>query len=382
MATRVYDAIVIGAGSIGVPAAMNLAGKGLKVLCLDLFASAGQGSNKCAIGGVRPTHAFPAKMKLCLDSMDVFSRWEETWGDNIEWHQGGYVFVAYRPQEQAFLKDRLVVQKKAGLDIHWLDRDELLRVCPGLRPDGLLGGTLAPGDGSASPILSCQAFQRRAEALGAEFRFGERVTRILRQQGKVVGVRTDRGDYATACAVNAAGAWAREVARAGGLEAPVEPESHEGGITEPVAPFLGPMIVDLREAPGSENFYFYQHKPGQLVFCYSPRPAILGTDRRETSDYLPLISRRMVDLMPKLANLRIRRTWRGLYPMTPDKAPIIGRSRDLEGYIEAIGMCELGFMLGPGVGSLVARLATDELRPGDDAILDELSPYRAGVKEA
>jgi len=382
MTARNFDAIVIGAGSIGVPATLGLAGKGLKVLCVDQFASAGQGSNKCAIGGVRPTHAAPAKMKLCLDSMDVFSHWEETWGDNLEWHQGGYAFVAYRAKEEAFLKDRLRVQKQAGLDIDWLDRDALLQACPGLREDGLLGGTLAPGDGSASPILSCQAFQRRASALGAQFRFNERVTGILRRRDQVVGVRTDQGDYATGCVVNAAGAWARAVARAGGLDAPVEPESHEGGITEAVAPFLGPMIVDLREAPGSENFYFYQHKTGQLVFCYSPRPAILGTDRRETSDYLPRIARRMVDLMPKLASLKIRRTWRGLYPMTPDLAPIVGRSLELDGYIEAIGMCELGFMLGPGVGALVARLATNELRPGDAAILADLSPYRPGVKGA
>ena len=170
------------------------------------------------------------------------------------------------------------------------------------------------------------------------------------------------------------------MARTGGLDAPVDPESHEGGITEPAAPFLDPMVVDIRQAPGSENFYFYQHNTGQLVFCYSPRPAILGTDRRETSEYLPLISRRMVDLMPKLGNLRIRRTWRGLYPMTPDLLPIVGRSPELEGYIEAIGMCELGFMLGPGVGALVARIAAGECRPEDEPVLQDLSPCRAGLR--
>jgi sarcosine oxidase subunit beta len=80
--------------------------------------------------------------------------------------------------------------------------------------------------------------------------------------------------------------------------------------------------------------------------------------------------------MPKLGNLKIRRTWRGLYPMTPDGSPIIGRSRELEGYVDAIGMCGQGYMLGPGVGALVARIVTNELRPGDAAILGELSPSR------
>lgn len=376
MTTKVYDAIVIGAGSVGMPSAMYLAERGLKVLCLDQFASAGQGSNKCALGGIRATHSAPAKIKLCLDSLDVFSHWEENTGFEIEWFQGGYVFVVYQQHEEKLLKDLLKLQKRAGLNIDWHDRDGLLEIAPGLRREGLIGGTFSPEDGGASPMRSCLAFQQRALQLGTEFRFNERVTSIMRRKGKVVGVRTDKGGYATGMVINAAGAWARAVAQAGGLDAPVAPDCHEGGITEPVAPFLDPMVVDIRPAPGSANFYFYQHKPGQVIFCYTPNPAIVGSDRRETSAFLPMIARRMVDLMPKLGNLKIRRTWRGLYPMTPDGSPIIGRSKDLDGYIDAIGMCGQGYMLGPGVGKLVARIATGELQPGDTAILEELSPSR------
>jgi sarcosine oxidase subunit beta len=374
--TTVYDAIVIGAGSIGMPAAMYLAEKGLKVLCLDQFASSGQGSNKCALGGIRATHSAPAKIKLCLDSLEVFSHWEERHGYNLEWYQGGYAFVAYRPEDAALLQQLLVVQKRAGLAIDWHGPEELLRLCPGLRREGLLGGTFSPEDGSASPMRSNLAFQKRAVELGVAFRFNERVTSIMRRKGKVVGVRTDKGGFATGCVINAAGPWARAVAQLGGLDAPVAPDCHEGGITEPVAPFLEPMVVDIRPAPGSANFYFYQHRPGQVIFCYTPSPAIVGSDRRETSACLPLIARRMVDLMPKLGNLKVRRTWRGLYPMTPDGSPMVGRSPELEGYIDAIGMCGQGYMLGPGVGALVARVATGELREGDDAILRELSPQR------
>lgn len=376
MSTAVYDAIVIGAGSVGTPTAMHLAEKGLKVLCLDQFASAGQGSNKCAIGGIRATHSAPAKIKLCMDSLDTFSTWKEKHGFDIEWAQGGYVFVAYRAEEEKLLKDLLVIQKQAGLNIDWLGPKELLAVSPGLRTEGLLGGTFSPEDGSASPMRSCQGFYRRARELGVEFRFNERVTSIMRRKGRVVGVRTDKGGYATGCAINAAGAWARAVAQAGGLDVPVNPDCHEAGITEAVAPFLEPMVVDIRPSAGSNNYYFYQHKPGQVVFCITPSPSIVGSDRRETSAYLPLVAKRMVGLMPKLANLKVRRTWRGLYPMTPDGSPLVGRSEFLQGYIDAIGMCGQGFMLGPGVGALVARLATESLEPGDAAVLEELKPGR------
>jgi sarcosine oxidase subunit beta len=143
-----------------------------------------------------------------------------------------------------------------------------------------------------------------------------------------------------------------------------------------VARFVEPMIVDIRPAEGSKNYYFYQHGTGALVFCITPEPPIVGTDRRETSEFLPMIAPRMVGLMPKLANIRVRRTWRGLYPMTPDGFPIVGQSRELTGYIYAVGMCGQGYMLGPGVGSLLSRMVQEELTPEDEETLEELSPYR------
>jgi sarcosine oxidase subunit beta len=376
LTTKVYDVIIIGAGSIGLPAALFLAQAGLKPLVIDQFASPGQGSNKAAIGGIRATHSTPSKIYLCLKSLGIFSTWQETYGDNIEWRQGGYAFVAYREGEERVLKDLLKVQQTYGLDIHWLERDDLLAVLPDLNRESLLGGTYSPGDGSASPLLSSRAFYTQARERGVEFRFRERVTGVIRRRGRVVGVRTDQGGYATETVINAAGPWARAVAQMAGLDVPVVPDSHEAGITEPVAHFLGPMVVDIRPAEGSKNYYFYQHQPGPVVFCITPEPPIVGTDRRETSVFLPMIARRMVDLMPKLANIKVRRTWRGLYPMTPDGSPVIGRVRELEGYIYAVGMCGQGYMLGPGVGILLTRLVQHALTPQDEEVLEELSPYR------
>jgi sarcosine oxidase subunit beta len=89
-----------------------------------------------------------------------------------------------------------------------------------------------------------------------------------------------------------------------------------------------------------------------------------------------MVARRMVDLMPILSNIRVRRTWRGLYPMTPDGSPLVGRSEEISGYIMAIGMCGQGFMLGVGLGELLARLVTDELTSDDEETLQILSAYR------
>jgi len=370
------DVIIIGAGSVGAPAAMSLAKAGLKVLVLDSLPSVGQASNKRAIGGLRATHSDPAKIRICLRSLEIFATWEETFGDKIEWHKGGYSYVAYRTEEERTLKELLTVQKASGLNIDWFDAPALLEVIPDLNPEGLIGGTFSPDDGNASPLLAVHAFYKRAEALGAEFRFNERVTGILAAGGRMRGVLTDKGEYAAPVVVNAAGPWAAEVAALAGVDVPVRPDSHEGAVTEPVARFLGPMVVDIRPAPGSANYYFYQHDTGQVLFCITPSPSIWGTDVRETSSFLPMIAGRMVGLVPRLRNLRVRRTWRGLYPMTPDGFPIVGWDMALEGHLLAVGMCGQGFMLGPGLGELLARMVLGRTDEGDRETLSYLSPYR------
>jgi len=372
-----YDVIIIGAGSVGVPAAMAAAQAGVKVLVLDQFASSGQGSNKAAIGGIRATHSDPAKIRLALRTLEIVKTWPETHGHNIEWITGGYSFVVYREQEEKTLRGLLEVQHAYGLDIDWVDKDELLEIIPALNRDGLIGGTFSPQDGHCSTLLLGHALYDAAKSAGATFRFNEQVTGICVNNGRVTGVKTTKGSYDAPVVINAAGPWAKQVGVLLGFDHPVRPDSHEGGITEPVAHFLNPMVVDIRPAPGSANYYFFQLGTGQVVFCITPSPNIWGDDRRETSAFLPMVARRMVDLMPRLANIRVRRTWRGLYPMSPDGSPLVGWSREVEGYLMAIGMCGQGFMLGPGLGELLARMVTqDQLDYKDQEVLDILSPYR------
>ncbi len=374
-----YDVIVIGAGSVGVPTALYLARSGLRTLVIDSTASVGQGSNKKAIGGIRATHSDPAKIRLCLRSIDVFSTWREVYGDDIEWIECGYSFVAYRSQEEKTLKDLLAVQQSFGLNAFWLDHQQLLDLMPDLNPADLIGGTYSPEDGSASSLLAIHAFYRHACEYGAQFHFNEVVTGIEVSHGRVQGVKTNRGQYSAPVVLNAAGAEAAQVSQLAGMDVPVKPDCHEAAITEAVAPFLKPMVVDIRPAPGSTNYYFYQHSTGQIVFCITPSPQIWGDNTVETSNFLPMVARRMVQIMPRLKNIRVRRTWRGLYPMTPDGFPIVGRSQEVEGYLLAVGMCGQGFMLGPGLGELLTRMVLGDLEKEDYQVLDILSPYRQFV---
>jgi sarcosine oxidase, subunit beta len=381
MTVEHFDVAIIGAGSVGAPAALAMARDGLKVVVIEALPSQGQGSNKAAIGGVRATHSDVAKIRLCLRTIEIMSGWRETYGHDLEWRGGGYVFVAYRDEEERKLKRLLALQHVHGLDIDWYDAGSLLEIVPDLNPAGLLGGTYSPGDGHCSPLLAGHAYCDQARRYGATFRYGEEVTGIVVEGGRVRGVETDRGRYGADVVLNAAGAWARELGAMVGLDHPVQPDSHEAGITEPVAPFLGPMVVDIRPTADSANYYFHQLATGQVAFCITPKPAVLGFDRRETSGFLPQVSRRMVEVMPRLARLRVRRTWRGLYPMSPDGSPLVGWAGDPAGYLMAVGMCGQGFMLGPGLGELLSRMVQDRLTHEDGEVLAELSPERVFAGE-
>jgi len=373
---KTYDLIVIGSGSIGVPVAMEFSRNKQSVLVIDSLASPGQGQDKKAIGGIRATHSDKGKILVSQRSIEIFSHWKELYGDDIQWQANGYSFPAYREKDENILRNLLKIQQNFSLNIKWLSPVEYRELNPGINMEGLRGSTYSPEDGSASPLLFTQSSYFNAEGYGAEFRFNETVTGFEIKKGNINSVKTNKGSYHSGNVLNAAGAYAKEVSHMAGVDILVNPDSHEAGICEPVKPFMGPMVVDMREASGSKNFYFYQNSEGQVVFCLTPDPSVWGIDNRATSIFLPMIAKRMLAIMPMLANLKVRRTWRGQYPMTPDGFPIVGKMKELNNFYQAVGMCGQGFMLGPGMAELLCRLITEDYNEDDLKILKNFDPYR------
>ena len=381
-----YDVIIIGAGSIGVPAALACAQKELKTLVIDMLPSVAQADNKHAIGGIRATHSVKSKVWLCQRSIEIFSSWEDVYNDDIWWNQGGYTFLAFSQEHEQLLKDTVNLQKKFGLNIDYLNKEKIKQLIPGINDDDLLGGSFSPEDGNASPLLSVHAFFRKSKEFGADYRFKEEVKDIIINKNIDFEIKTTKANYKGKHVINAAGAYAKNIGKMVNIDLSVSPESHEAGITEPVKQFFSCMVVDIKPSidpkfGNSKNYYFYQNKEGKILFCLTPDPNISGLDRSATSSFLPQITKRMISLLPRLKNVKIRRTWRGLYPMTPDGNPIIGELEEVKGFVNAVGMCGQGYMLGPGVGELIYRLIVDKLTPKDKEILEELNYYRNYYKE-
>jgi len=358
---RTFDAIVVGGGSVGVPAAWNLALRGLRVLVLERRPAVGQGDNKAAIGGIRATHSDPAKIVLSSRSLSQMSAWKETHGADVGWKPGGYAFPVYDEALERTLTGLFPIQRRFDLEIDWIDAKAMAGLVPGINPVGLRGGTYSPNDGQLSPLKVPVAFQRAAEGLGAKFAFNEKVVGYTIEGGRIRGVSTEKASYEAPIVVLATGAEAARDGELLGLDIKVTPDSHEAGITAPVAPFLKPLVVDMRPGPEGKtvNFYFGQNDEGQIIFCYTPKELFVGDVRESLSEFLPILAARMISLLPRMRHALVRRVWRGCYPMTPDGVPIVDNVPEVGGLTLAVGMCGQGFMLGPGVGQEVAALAVD-----------------------
>ncbi|HDR15213.1 MAG TPA: FAD-binding oxidoreductase, partial [Desulfobacteraceae bacterium] len=257
-----YDLVIVGAGSVGVPAALACAKAGISVLVVDSRPSPGQGENKKAIGGVRATHSDKGKVVVCARSIQIFSAWFEETGDDILWSANGYSYPAYREEEEKVLKNAMILQAGTGADVQWISPEDYRSLVPGIKMDGLRGAIYARGDGSASPLLFMASAYRKSVEAGARFTFNEKAVGFVMEGSTVSSVRTDKRTISCGAVLNAAGAAAREVSQMIGMDIPVKPDCHEALVTEPVAPFIGPMVVDMRPVPGSRNFYFYQNREG------------------------------------------------------------------------------------------------------------------------
>ncbi|MDD5765557.1 MAG: FAD-binding oxidoreductase [Candidatus Marinimicrobia bacterium] len=370
-----FDVVIIGAGSIGVPLSFYLANRGLKVAILEKLPSTGRGQNRAAIGGIRATFSDPAKIKICLQTIEIMKNMKVEHGLDVDWIQGGYLYPAYDEKTEIAFKQLLDFQKQYKLNNRWITPDEIDKLVPGINRENLRGGNFSEEDGSASPLKTTAAFSLLSHRRGTELFFDEEVRSMKIEKRKIVSVETSRDVYSADIFINASGADAKTIGALARADIPIYTDCHEAGVTEAVERFFEPMVVDIRPDGNSSNYYFYQNAEGQVVFCITPEPKIIGADIDNTSTFLPLVVKRMVQLYPRLRHLRVRRTWRGLYPMTPDGFPIVGFTKEVDNFFLTVGMCGQGYMIGPGLGKIVSEILVDKTNRHDE-ILTQLTLYR------
>ncbi|NOR15262.1 MAG: FAD-dependent oxidoreductase [Candidatus Aminicenantes bacterium] len=353
--TDTADIVVIGGGILGICTAYYLLQhSNLKVVVCekDLLAQAATG---LCVGGIRQQFSHPANIRLSQETLQILEESRDEWGAALDFHKIGYLFLTKDPATWENFLGNVEVQLRWNVPVEALSPQEIHHRWPYLRTDDLLGGTFCADDGYVDPYDVAMAFSRAARKEGAVFLEKTEVLDIELKSDRVQAVITTQGRLATPVVINAAGAWATQVACMSGLNLPIKPYRRQVYVTTAfdAIPRPIPLVIDQ-----DSLFYFREDGPGILMGktdAAEPSSFNTHTDREFLETLIETASYRA----PRLAEAEILRGWGGLYAITPDENPIIGALSDHQGLYGAIGFSGHGFQHGPAVGRALSRMVLE-----------------------
>jgi sarcosine oxidase subunit beta len=350
------DVVIIGGGVMGTSTAYHLALKGCRnVLLLEREPFFGiQATGKCA-GGIRYQFGTEINVRLSRLSLPMLDRFEEELGQPIDLRYCGYLFLLTSPADVAAFRQNVEMQHRLGVMTRWLEPEEIARMVPLINLEGVLAGTFHERDGLADPNSVVQGYVSGARRLGARLLNDVEVTGIEVAGGRVRGVVTNRGRVAAPVVVNAAGPWAGEVGRMAGVEVPIVPVRRQIVVTGPIpeVPPDFPFVIDF-----AQSLYFHREGPGILTGMSNPNEPP-GFDQSVDEEWELVHLEAAMKRMPILEKATLASHWAGLYEVTPDAHPILGRVPELEGFYIIGGFSGHGFMHGPICGLLLAEEILD-----------------------
>jgi sarcosine oxidase subunit beta len=354
------EVVVVGGGVIGASVAYHLAARGVRdVVVLDAAEHAGAGSTGRATGVFRVQFATAVNVRLSLLARAKLRRFTEDTGGDCGYEPAGYLWVASDRVELAALRAALAVQRANGVnDAAEVDREAIARLNPALRPDDIEGGAYCASDGFIRPLGILDGYRRAAERLGVRFEWDARVIGVDRgDDGRIIAVRTARDTISTGAVVNAAGAWARGVARLAGADLPVTPLRRQVAVTVATGalPATMPMTIFARDG------FHLRVRDGRVLLLLPSAGADDPFDVTVDAVWIDAVERAARERVPCLRGVAIDRAacWAGLYEMSPDGHAIVGAAPGVPNLYFANGASGHGAMHAPALGALVAELVVD-----------------------
>ena len=351
------EVVIIGGGISGAATAYYLAKKGVKdvVLIEKEYISSGA-TGRCG-AGIRQQWGTEMNCIISKHSCEMFEQAQEEleYEYDIEFKQGGYLLLASTEKEEEQFKKNIKLQNSLGIDSKLLTLDEAKEIVPFLNTDGLVCCAFHQKDGHLNPFHTTQAYVNAAKRLGVDVNTFTEVTDISVENGKIVGVKTNKGDISTNIVVNAAGGWAQKIGQMAGVDLPLYSERHQILVSEPIDEILKPMVMSF-----SLNLYCQQVPHGGIIMGRGDETE--PRDLRVTSSwqFLDEMAKTVTHILPPLKNIRVLRQWAGLYNMSPDRQPIYGPVDEVEGFYVAAGFSGHGFMFGPSTGVIMSEYILGE----------------------
>ena len=334
------DVVVIGGGAVGTSTLYHLARLGCTQTVLIEKGLLGSGSTGAAAGGIRTQFSDELNIRIGLEAVRRFARFEEEIGAQIDFRQWGYLFLL-SPEDLPGFERSVALQGSLGVPSRLITLADVDAIVPGLNHEGLVGATFCPLDGYANPASVVQGYAAAATRLHARVVQNCPVLDIRTTNGHIEGVETDQGMIKTSCVICTAGVWSAELLERVGIEMPVIAERRYVFVTEPgdLLPHDLPLTIDF-----ATGFYFHREGRDQLV---------MGGPVRSVDELAPLVLRRA----PALTDVGIRGGWSGDYEMSPDRNGIVGEAQMPSRLLYATGFSGHGFQQSPIVGEYLAHCA-------------------------
>ena len=364
-----YDVVIIGGGGHGLATAYYLAKDwGITdVAVLDKgYVGGGNTGRNTAI--IRANYLTPEGVKFYDESIRLFRDLSQEFDFNILYSERGHFTLAHTDSALRTMRLRAEVNKHVGVNSELVLRDDLARLVPQLNLSEdvrypILGALYHPPGALARHDAVAWGYAGGAAAQGVEIHQKTEVTGILRENGRVTGVRTDKGDVACRLVLQAVAGTSSLVAAMAGIKLPIHTVPLQACVSEPLKPFLDAIVVS-----GSLHIYISQSDRGELVMGGSTDPYPLY-QTRSTLDFKESLMAHILELFPFLSEVKVLRQWAGLADMTPDFSPVMGLTPVENYYIDA-GWGTWGFKATPVAGKRMAEAM------GSGRIPEMIAPFR------
>ena len=349
-----YDVVIIGGGGHGLACAYYLARdwgiSNVAVLEKGWLASGNTARNTAII---RSNYLTPEGALFYEESLELYRNLASELNINLMYSERGHLTLAHTDAAIRTSRWRAETNKHLGIDSELIGPDEIHRLCPQLNLSDdvhypILGALYHPPGAIARHDAVAWGYARGAMERGVEIHQQTEVTGINIQSGRVTGVETSHGPVAAGQVLQAVAGMSSDVARMAGLKLPIRSIPLQACVSEPLKPFLDPIIVS-----GSLHAYISQSARGELVMGGATDPYPLYSTR-STLEFTEGLMANMLELFPFLGKASVMRQWAGIADMTPDFSPIMGTTPVENYYIDA-GWGTWGFKATPVSGKRMAE---------------------------
>jgi sarcosine oxidase subunit beta len=355
------DAVVVGGGCTGTSVAYHLAARGLKVTLCERN-QIGSGITARSTSIVRQHYSIPELVTMSRYSLEVFRHFREIIGEDAGFVSTGYAVLVGK-QDEATLETNVAMQRRAGVNTSVVRGNELEEILPTARVDDVAAAAFEPDAGYADPVRTSMAFAKRAADLGATIQVETPVRSVRAENGRVIGVDTDRGPIAAPVVVVAASVWGPQLLAPFGRTLQMEWKREVACFYRRPWDFGEPHIAGVDLVLGGH----WRPDTGNVTVrgAESFPPETINVEHPDR--YLRIASEMEVELGHEALTRRfpgmLRATRMGGHAcvddVTPDWQPYLGPIPECDGVYCAFGMSSHYFKHCPAIGLLMSELITE-----------------------